>query len=167
MSLSNSPPPLMGDVQVALVEIHSLLVEESCGGGSQNRCQVWRGAQAQPCSACPKQPVYEPEPSAVYFTYSLIWCSASGLLFHPRNETNPPIHTWATKALGSAGRTPWLLFWFLSERTKDYTSQQCLFKAVSFQRYQPSYKLNPLLTVMTRFASPLFLSVFKSFPSTK
>lgn len=71
MGFSNSPPPLMGVVQVALAQTPSLLVEESCGEGSQAECQVWRGAQAQPSSARPKQPVHGPEPSAVHFTYIL------------------------------------------------------------------------------------------------
>ena len=33
----------MGDAQVALAQIHSLLVEESCGGESQDGCLVWWG----------------------------------------------------------------------------------------------------------------------------
>lgn len=106
----------------ALAQTHSLLVKESCGGGSQDGCQVWRGAQAQPCSACPKQPVHEPEPSAVDFAYILAWCSASSSLYHPWKETNPPVHTPATKPASSAGRTLQLLFRFSSEKTKDSTS---------------------------------------------
>lgn len=108
MGFSNSPPPLMGVAQVALAQTRSLLVEEPCGGGSQDGCQVWRGAQVQPCSARPKQPVHEPEPSAVHFTYIFTWCSANSSLFHPWNEPNPPVLTWATKTSGSAGRTLWL-----------------------------------------------------------
>lgn len=144
---------VMGDVQVALVWSRNLLVEESCGGGSQDECQ------AQPCSACPKQPVHEPEPSAVYFTYILTWCSASSLLFHPWNETNPPIHTWATKALGLACGTAWLLLWFSLRKQRTALPWNVFHSNIFY--HKPSYMLRPLLTVMTRLASPLFLSVFE------
>jgi len=119
----------MGVVQVALAQTRSLLDEKSYCGGSRDGCQVWRGAQTSPCSARPKQPVHEPEPSAVHCTYIPAWCSASGSLFHPRNETNAPVLTWATKASGSAGKTH---FGLLPEKTKSYTSQKHILKAVSF-----------------------------------
>lgn len=164
MASSNSPPLPIGEAQVALAQTHSLLVEESCGGGSQDGCQVWMGARVQPCPARPKQPVHEPEPSAVHFTYILTWCSASSSLFHPWNETNPPVLTWATKAPGSAGRTTWFVFWFLPEKTNKLYFPETHFKHIY---HKPSSKLHSLLTVMTRSASPLFMSVFEKFPSTK
>lgn len=145
MSLSNSPPPLLGDAQVASAQNHSLLVEESCGGGGQDGCQVWRGVQAQPCSACPKQPVHAPEPSAVYFTYILTWWSASSSLFHPWNETNPPIHTWATKASGSAGGTPWVSLLIFVWENKGLYFLEKYFKAVSFITNSPSCSIHYLL----------------------
>lgn len=79
---------------------------------------------APPCSARPKQPVHEPEPSAVHFTYSTFSLDAlpAAHFFHPWNGTNPPVLTGATKALGSAGSTPWLLLCILPEKTKAYIS---------------------------------------------
>lgn len=67
VALPLSPPA--GVVHIVLGQTHGLLLQEPCCGMEAGRLPGLEGAQ--PCSACPKQPVHEPEPSAVHFTYIL------------------------------------------------------------------------------------------------
>lgn len=104
----------MGVVQVVSGQTHSLL------WGKQDECQVWRGhhhAQHILNNRCTNQSHL----LSISLTFSLDALPAAHF-FHPWNGTDPPVLTGATKALGSAGRTSWLLLCILPEKTKGYIS---------------------------------------------
>lgn len=102
---------------------------------------------AQPCSACPKQPVHEPEPSAVHFTYILTWCSASSTppsFFHPFKETNPSLSSCGPPELGVQLAGHMVTGFCLKKQGRLYLPES-YFKAVPFITSTPPSSILYLL----------------------
>lgn len=75
--------------------------------------------------------------------------------FTPGTRLTPPLLAWDIKALGSAGYSSDFL------RGKQTATLPWNIIQTGIIYHKPSSKLHSLLTVMTRFASPLFMSVFE------
>lgn len=151
---SYSPPLLVGVVQVALAQTHSLLVSrvllrgkpgqmpglEGCTGPAMlSRSQI-TGARTR-AICCP------------FHLHSHLMLCQQLSFFTPGTRLILPSPTWATRALG--------LSWpdiTVTQKQRDILPWNTFQSGIIY--HKPSSKLHPLLTVMSRFASPLLLSVW-------
>lgn len=158
---SYSPPLLVGVVQVALAQTHSLLVSrvllrgkpgrmpglEGCTGPAMLSRSQTTGARTR-AICCP------------FHLHSHLMLCQQLSFFTPGTRLILLSPTCATRALGLS----WLDI-TVTQKQRDILPWNTFQNGIIY--HKPSSKLHPLLTVMSRFASPLLVSVFESFPSTE